>query len=457
MKGQLSFTRRSNRPRWAPKSVTKGDPEKYAKALKLCRNCSAELWEKIKDFSTIELEQFKDANPAQFKTDFPDGDEAFLAAQRLVHLASASRISMGISVDDHIRALSQAIQSMLEFNSLADPKVTSTVPIDQQIGRITDLLNLIRFADVTRPHADAISNAKQDNDIPMTFVNLDGSCFLIVVVQALFALRGISAHIKSIPNPRIRSALEGLMSLKNSGAPIASVTDLRDALGDQFQFCKGYSPMLALNAVFREIPSLKVLTLDQRTDLKQATSFIQKRSFLPINLFANLSAPKLVQEHANQDVIVIDREGTGCRDDAECPLVISVSQPGEAKLVKTFDLVATFFLEPGHVTASVSAKARNGATRWYDVNDSIAQAITDPYGTFPNESLKKKGWFGEYIQTYPIRPFSECTIALIYQRRVDSRELKHEAKTKPKYSNKAEKKAAKKARAHARKAAKLGE
>ena len=204
-----------------------------------------------------------------------------------------------------------------------------------------------------------------DEDMPMAYWNTEGSCFLNVVLQVFFATSSLRDSISTIPDVKLKNALEELARLKfDEKAAVASVLRFRESLTD-WHFCRGGDHTQALKYVLKMIPA-----------------FLLKTEFLELT---GTTLGETVQGmswmiHYYTEVIYVSlkkaREGYRPRPDME------IEKEG-----KKFDLIATIQDLPNHTTAKVRVWSESEHRfKWYYMDNSIGKLIvTDPEADFKHK------------------------------------------------------------------------
>jgi len=115
----------------------------------------------------------------------------------------------------------------------------------------------------------AAANRRKDANRPMTFINLDGNCFLIVSVQLLFSIANIGEHLKGIVGHEdVKKELQALWTLKDQDdTPTAFLTKLRNALGRDINYTQGGSSQEVFKGLVDIVPALQTEHLVQFIDL----------------------------------------------------------------------------------------------------------------------------------------------------------------------------------------------
>jgi len=255
----------------------------------------------------------------------------------------------------------------------ANPEAKLSSYPEQELSKLRSMEAEVGNVELALKHiSETQARRSSDQLSPMTFLNLDGSCFLQVVTQILFSLPDAYRLIESIPDKDVqaietckanhggnicrnqnpfKSALRNLFGLKAGGAAIAYVTELRFALGGVALFTDGWSPIMVLKLVREKIPGLlkesEVYEYVPRSAV-QARIKEQTISRTPTVLFIILASG------AGSDIPLNALSGNGSE----------------------YDMIGTIEETPGHTwTHTRVNKPGVGQFQWYDLNNELATQI----------------------------------------------------------------------------------
>jgi hypothetical protein len=105
--------------------------------------------------------------------------------------------------------------------------------------------------------SEAAAYRDMHTDAPMTFVNLDGDCFLNSVVQVILALPDHQRYIESVVDDVVKEEMLRLSKMKSDGQAVADLLALRNALGDQLIWATGGHEQTTLQNFIDMMPALK--------------------------------------------------------------------------------------------------------------------------------------------------------------------------------------------------------
>ena len=220
----------------------------------------------------------------------------------------------------------------------------SRVPLDTQTLKMQYLANVL-----TRLEPDTIKNQFGIRSQFLTFLNIDGSCFLNVVVTFLLK-NDLNKYLDSVDESRHMDFKTAIIDLKsqNKGMGVTSLLQFRRSLGDRFEYSHGGDAATVLKSVLKMIPSLYADTL-----ILQYKSFDDLKAFLAGKI-ANITRRTLTH-------IAIVKFVQTARSDGETVLVVIIPKflkitdnPFQIRLGNiVYDLHMTFFVSKKHVICRV--------------------------------------------------------------------------------------------------------
>ena len=271
------------------------------------------------------------------------------------------------------------------------------IPVSKQIMKIRHLIEIAKSIRLMVSLGAHRSQTKSiDEDLPMSYGNLDGSCFVNVVLHVLFNLRRFRHSIRSIQHQQylpLKEALEEIAKLKYEGASIASVLKFRESLV-HWQFCNGGDNEEALKYVIDANPNLRRYTAVVNFHDTEAAMSAQR-------LIESSSSDWKVNWFTEVIIISVKNVKEGYRPYANLEI---------EKYGHVFDLVATVQSLPNHATAKVRVwSEKDMRHKWYYMdNDEGLLIDTKPDATARHKETP------EAIQ----RPIiDDQTSILVYEKR----------------------------------------
>jgi len=309
-------------------------------------------------------------------------------------LSNQWRQDMGCRIQ--ARSLSHLTQLQAEFVDKL-PNIGKQVPLATQILVIKERIKEVgKLERAIHYQALAEFKARQKGN-PMVFINQDGSCFMNVIAQLLFAIPGIRGFVESMPAYEFKTALLNLVSQKfDSGAAIAFVTEFRNSLKHWTYSHGGQTPPL-LKFVLSLIPGLNRVArvLDYTQEYKAGKSLAE-----------HLAKPEIEQSLRDAETLFVDFKlnWLGPRRVPNVPREFTL--PGTDK---TFVLIATLQHTVYHVSANI--RESRHPFKWFHLSDTYAKAITATEAVDASTGLVMYQLNRELVTEETMRPEKRRAIA----------------------------------------------
>jgi hypothetical protein len=225
-----------------------------------------------------------------------------------------------------------------------------------QIAKIREVIGTLEYYTqaAARIQLYAQLNRVSDSNAPMTFVNIDGSCFANAPVQVLLNLPGIEGYVAAMHPGPLQEALADLIDRKTRGEAISFPTKLRYALGEEATMCAGAWGEKTMLEMLAKIPQLGGVSLAVDYD-----EVVTRTAELADRIKKSLPRFIFVDTHFS-----IAR-ALGRLSYFNFPTMTTRS--GE------YELIASLENQPGHVFANVRVTLRDGTDQWYALNNSTAE------------------------------------------------------------------------------------
>jgi len=242
---------------------------------------------------------------------------------------------------------------------------------DQERAKLINLIIEVKNMAVARSIIDKSGKGRRlDTLRPMTFVNLDGSCFVNAIVQALFSLPDIESLIDSIPDSDAEAV--DVCKANHGGSVCASKKPFKKALSNLLEARRKGDPIGYLHELRVTLPDMFVLPQGGIT--KDAFLIFRERipAFKNDSLFLQIRKDEIAREiigltdTAPATLIFWLEEGS------EGVIPLSISKTGGSK----YDLISTIAVSPKHVWANVRVSNPGGAYQWYALNNDEATEIS---------------------------------------------------------------------------------
>ena len=245
--------------------------------------------------------------------------------------------------------------------------------IDQQIEKFESLIDTVgKTIDYLQFQYDAEATRKKDHYSPMTFINIDGTCWLHSVLQVLLAMKDIRdiAHrsatkysSQSIVDANSRKAFSRILDERDAGEPVTFAWDLLHSLGSTFKHCNGNDVFNGMARMFQIMPYLREYVQIVRSadgEIGQAEG--------------NLRHAPYIFVIRDESVYSSDPDKGAILD---CPDIKTITVNGESRQYKRFAAIEG---RPSHAIAKVLV-----GKFWYELDDHKATRIVTPVDRAVND------------------------------------------------------------------------